>query len=162
MAKIRLIHKGFGMMPGMPYIVSVNGRPVGILQKKEAILTLPEGDYEIGVRCGAYLPVCNLPLLNKIERIRQSRRVLDLGVEGHGKVSAHEEQTTIATFRPTTAETVWNILFDIDLVLWIAEMFVHLPQPWDMVYKLTSDAFFIIWLIRLYFTRKRYFKLSQQ
>ena len=52
-------------------------------------------------------------------------------------------------------ERLWNILFDIDLVLWVVSWFVTMPP----IYRILSDAFFVIWLVRLVVIRKRYYKI---
>ena len=52
-------------------------------------------------------------------------------------------------------ERLWNVLFDIDLVVWIVSLFVTLPP----LYKIISDAFFVLWLVRLVLIRKRYYKM---
>lgn len=56
-------------------------------------------------------------------------------------------------------ERWWNFLFDIDLVLWVAEFFITLPSPWHAIYLILSNGFFIIWLLRLWIIRKQYYKL---
>ena len=53
-------------------------------------------------------------------------------------------------------ERLWNVLFDVDLAVWIVSFFVTLPT----VYKIVSDVFFAVWLVRLLIIRKRYYKLN--
>ena len=49
---------------------------------------------------------------------------------------------THQNIRITGRERWWNILFNIDLCLWIASFFVTLPHPWDLIYHIVSEGFF--------------------
>ena len=62
--------------------------------------------------------------------------------------------------RITDRERWWNLLFDLDLVIWIACMFIELPEPWNVVYHVLSEGFFVLWLLRILIIRKRYFRLK--
>ena len=57
-------------------------------------------------------------------------------------------------------EGTYNILFDIDLVIWMASFFFTLPSPWNIVYHALSDGFFALWIARLIIIRDRYYKLK--
>lgn len=125
----------------MPYIIAINGRNIGIMRGREIrVEGIPAGRYEITVKCG---------LLTK------KREYM---VSGTKEVDIVDNETVTVSFR--NHETIWNILFDIDLVLWIAEFFITLPEPWNMVYKIASDGFFVLWMIRVFVIRKRYFRLT--
>lgn len=54
-------------------------------------------------------------------------------------------------------ERLWNILFDTDLVLWIVSLFVQFPP----LYKILSNAFFAVWLVRLILIRRHYYKIRK-
>ena len=73
-------------------------------------------------------------------------------------VSVVEELPT--TLEITDRERIWNILFDIDLVIWVASFFFTLPSPWNIVYHALSDGFFALWIARLIIIRDRYYKLK--
>ena len=53
-------------------------------------------------------------------------------------------------------ERLWNILFDLDLIAWVVSWFVAMPP----LYKIVSDLFFAVWLVRLVLIRKRYYKIK--
>jgi hypothetical protein len=55
-------------------------------------------------------------------------------------------------------ERLWNLLFDIDLAVWVVSFFVPMPR----LYKIISDLFFAVWLVRLVIIRKRYYRLDVQ
>jgi len=140
MSLIRIIHKDRVFLP-MPYFVELNGRTIGMMKGKEArINNLRPGDYQLGIKIGGVL-------FGK-----------ELMVGGWTNVNVGEEGEMTVEF--CNHERLWNILFDIDMVLWIAEFFITLPHPWHIVYKVVSDGFFIIWMVRIFLIRKRYFKLT--
>lgn len=140
MSAIRITHKDRGLLP-MPYFIELNGVTIGIMKGREArINNLRPGDYLLGIKIGGVL-------FGK-----------ELMIGGWCNVTVSEDGETAVAFR--NHEKIWNILFDIDMVLWIAEFFITLPYPWHIVYKAVSDGFFIVWMIRLYLIRKRYFKLT--
>lgn len=92
-------------------------------------------------------------LLNRISR---SQRSVDLSVSTTTQLLIERtSQHTTVTFRDR--ERLWNILFDLDLVAWLVSLFVTFPP----IYRIVSDAFFAIWLVRLIAIRKRYYTIVQ-
>lgn len=141
MAKLT-IHRKQLLKVGLPYWVCINGQPVVIMQGREVSIQMPPGRYELGV----WLV---FRLLKRELRIGGSREfTLSLGEHQH--------------LRVTDNERLWNVLFDIDLVLWLAEFFITLPHPWHTVYEVLSNGFFILWMARIWFIRKRYFRIVEQ
>lgn len=49
----------------------------------------------------------------------------------------------------TDKERWWNILFGIDLVLWLIRFFIEFPYPWNIVYEVVSNGFFALSLARI-------------
>ena len=142
MARITLHRKPLLKKLMMPYWVFINGQPLGIMQGESVSIELPEGTYRVGVK-----------LLFKIWKWQ-----LGIGVEN---VITTTEPVP-ANVRITDRERLWNILFDIDLVVWIASFFFTLPYPWNVVYHALSDGFFILWIARIIIIRNRYFKLINE
>ena len=83
----------------------------------------------------------------------RSGRSVDLSVSAE-KEGVEVTGDTVVEFHDR--ERLWNLLFDVDLLVWIVSLFIPLSRG----YKIVSDAFFAIWLIRLIFIRKRYYKLN--
>lgn len=131
-------------MARLPRQVRLNGRLVGILQRQEAGITLPAGKYALSIAFGG--PI----------RLPWSSKVIDLSVSTEETVSVSDDAPVTITF--SDRERIWNILFDIDLVLWIAEFFITLPSPWNHIYSILSNTFFAIWMLRIFLIRKRYYK----
>lgn len=104
MASITL-HRKQRFKIALPYWVLVNGNIVGIMRTKEVRIVLPEGNYSIEVRV-------MFKLLKWTFYI------------GGNKQLSVDEGDQINLFI-TDKERWWNILFDIDLVLWIAEFLFH-------------------------------------
>lgn len=57
-------------------------------------------------------------------------------------------------------EKWWDLLFVVDLVLWCADFLFHLPQPWDLVYDIFTNGYFVLWFLYEWLIRKRYFRLE--
>lgn len=125
----------------LPLWVFINGQPLGVMRGEGVTIELPEGTYNIAVK-----------LLFQVWKLR-------FGIEGSSIVTASESLPL--NLRVTDRERLWNILFDLDLVVWLASLFFTLPSPWNLVYHVLSDGFFLIWIIRLIVVRKRYYKLTQ-
>jgi hypothetical protein len=79
-------------------------------------------------------------------------------IEGSAMVEVGDDETV--TCMVSDHEKWWNILFNVDLILWAAKRFVNIGEPWDTVYEVASNGFFAIWLLRLWIIRKRYFKIA--
>ena len=142
MARITLHRKPFFRKMCLPLWVFINGQPLGIMRGESVSIELPEGTYRVGVK-----------LLFKICKWQ-------LGIGGENVITTTEPIP--ANVRITDHERLWNILFDIDLVVWIASFFFTLPNPWNVVYHALSDGFFIVWIVRIIIIRNRYFKLINE
>lgn len=142
MAKITLHRKPIMKKLFLPLWVLINEQPVGLMRGDSVTIELPEGSYNISVK-----------LLFQLWKYR-------FGIEGSRIVTASDEVPV--NLKITDRERLWNILFDIDLVVWIASFFFTLPEPWNWVYHILSDGFFVVWIIRLVIIRKRYFILAEK
>lgn len=140
MATVTLYRKPLFKKFSLPLWVFVNGQPIGLMRKESATLTIPEGSYNLSVK-----------LLFQIWKWR-------LGIGGDNLITVAEDVPTHIEI--TDKERLWNILFDIDLVVWLASLFFTLPYPWNIVYHILSDGFFLIWIIRIILIRNRYFLLK--
>lgn len=126
----------------LPLWVFINGQPLGLMRGESVTIELPQGSYNVGVK-----------LLFQLWKLK-------FGIGGSCIVTATEEVPTIMEIRDR--ERIWNILFDIDLVVWLASLFFNLPSPWNIVYHILSDGFFILWIIRLILIRNRYYQLVEK
>lgn len=125
----------------IPYWVFINEQPVGIMQSKEVNIQMPPGQYDLSIR------------------IILALWKLKIQIRGNKKISIEEGQHLDLMI--TDREQLWNILFDIDLIFWIAKLFFELPYPWNTIYEVASNGFFILWAIRIYFIRNNYFKIIE-
>jgi hypothetical protein len=57
-------------------------------------------------------------------------------------------------------ERLWNMLFNLDLALWLLKRIIHIGEPWDTLYEIISNGFFALWLLRIWIIRKRYFQME--
>ena len=140
MARLTLHRKPLFKKFILPLIVSVNGQPIGVMRGESVSIEMPVGTYNIAVK-----------LMFQLWKWR-------FGIGGDRIVSVVEELPT--SLEITDRENLWNILFDIDLVIWLASFFFTLPGPWNIVYHALSDGFFAVWIVRLVIIRNRYYKLN--
>lgn len=126
----------------IPYWVFINGQPVGIMQSKEVNIQVPPGQYDLSIRIIFALWKWRFQIRGEKKFFLQEGQNLDLMI--------------------TDRERWWNILFDIDLVFWIAKLFFELPYPWNTVYEVVSNGFFVLWAIRIWYIRNNYFKIIEQ
>ena len=126
----------------IPYWVFINEQPIGIMQSKEVSIELPPAQFELSIK-----------ILFQLFKWQFS-------IGGKKKISLTEGEHLHLMI--ADKERWWNILFDIDLVLWLAKLFFELPHPWNIVYEVVSNGFFALWLARIWFIRDRYFQIIEQ
>ena len=123
------------LMAKLPNRIFINGRFVGIMQQKKVNIMIPEGTYNIMIQSP-------IPFLYATDQIEIQ----------------HDVENIVA-FK--NRERIWDILFMIDLVLWIAGFFVTLPSPWDLIYEISTDTILALWLIYEFCIRKKYYRIIQ-
>lgn len=139
---ILTLHRRQMFKLSIPYWVFINEHPIGIMQGKEVSIELPPSQFDLSIKI----------------LFRLFKWQFSIG----GKSKACLSEGEHLHLRITDKERWWNILFDIDLVLWLAKMFFELPHPWNIVYEVVSNGFFALWLARIWFIRKRYFQIIEQ
>ena len=90
---------------------------------------------------------------NYIAMICKKGKSINMSLSSTEQVEVSPTGEVICEFHDR--ERLWNILFDIDLVLWVVSWFVQMPP----LYKILSDAFFVIWIVRLVLIRKKYYRI---
>lgn len=128
--------------PKLPHAVFLNGYYVGVLKDDQLRGEVPTGSYSLKVQFGGLVP------------LGKSGKSLDMSVSSTAQVEVPQEGDVLCEFHDR--ERLWNILFDIDLILWVVSWFVTLPS----LYKILSDVFFVIWLVRLVVIRKSYYRIN--
>ena len=128
--------------PKLPHAIFINGYFAGMMKDNDACIEVPPGSYSLRVQFGGPL------------RLGKSGKSIDLSLSSTTQVEVPKNEVIVCEFHD--CERLWNILFDIDLVLWIVSLFVTMP----LLYKILSNLFFAIWLVRLVIIRKRYYKIK--
>ncbi len=128
--------------PKLPHAVFINGYYAGMMKDHDLRIEIPSGSYSLKVQFGGLIP------------LGKSGKSLDLSVSSTAQVEVLQKGDVLCEFHDR--ERLWNILFDIDLILWVVSWFVTLPP----LYKILSDVFFVIWLVRLVVIRKRYYRIN--
>lgn len=138
---ILTIHRKQLFKVSIPYWVFINGHPIGIMKEKEVSMKLPAAQFELGIKIilGLY----------KWQFAIGGKRMVSLAEGEHLHLQI------------TDKERWWNLLFDIDLVFWFAKLFFELPYPWNIVYEVISNGFFILWIFRIWVIRDRYFQIIE-
>ena len=128
--------------PKLPHAVFINGLYIGMMKDHDRRIEIPASSYSLKVQFGGFIP------------LGKSGKSLDMSVSSTTQVEVPQEGDVLCEFHDR--ERLWNILFDIDLILWVVSWFVSLPP----LYKILSDVFFAIWLVRIVVIRKRYYKIN--
>jgi hypothetical protein len=128
--------------PKLPYAVFIDGLYAGMLKDDKLQLEIPNGSYQLRVQFGGRIP------------IGKSGKSIDASLSASKQIDIPQGRDIECLFYDR--ERLWNILFDIDLVVWVVSWFVEMPSA----YKIISDAFFAVWLLRLVIIRKKYYRIE--
>ena len=134
MARLTIIQKKRRFMPLLPHKILIGGQAVGLMRTPCVHIEIPQGAYEITIQS-------LFPFIKSSAVVR-----IDNGVDN---VMEFEDK-----------EKYWDILFSVDMLLWIASLFIELQKPYSTIYHVLSEGFFAIWLIHIIVIRKRYFKIT--
>lgn len=132
----------------LPHLVILNGRTLGVLGKvgKEVLkpqlkteplqadITLPAGHYSLRIQ----------------SMIKWISSTIELDV--------NESAPTVIEF--DHKEFWWDMLFLVDIIAWIVQLFVTFENPWNIVYEEVSNGSFLVWLFHEFRIRNKYFKFQ--
>lgn len=122
------------LMKRVPHKILIGGRLAGIMQTPRVVVELPPGTYTFTIQ--SMFPYFS------------STVVVDLC----------EESETCLEF--SDREMVWDILFVIDVILWLIKGLLHLTAPWTWIYEIFTNGYFVLWLIYEWRIRKNYFRVK--
>lgn len=142
MATLTLRHQRHFYEPRLPHLIFIDDLYAGTMQG-ETQIQMPAGHYKMRVQFGGKIP------------LGKSGKSIDLSVSS---TCDNVEVKQHTTFLFHDRERLWNLLFDIDLIVWLVSLFVPLTR----LYRILSDSFFVIWLVRLLIIRKRYYRIIIQ
>lgn len=123
-------------------MVFLDGLYAGMLKDGRLQLNAPHGNYELKVQFGGRVPIGKRG--KSIDISVSSTRPIKVPITGDVEYLFHDR------------ERLWNLLFDIDLIVWVVSWFVTMPPH----YKILSDTFFAVWMVRLILIRKKYYKIT--
>ncbi len=157
---VTIQHRRHFLEPQLPHIVFIDGHVAAIMKGDILMMEIPTGRYELRIQCGGPLP------LRLLSKLLQRPIIIDLSLSSTAEVTVEHKKTSVdhhhgsnsdvASIEFRDREKMWNILFDIDLIVWLVSLFVTMPP----LYRWLSDIFFILWLVRLIVIRKQYYTLS--
>ena len=142
MATLTLRHQRRFYEPRLPHLIFIDDLYAGTMQD-ETQIQMPAGHYKMRVQFGGKVP------------LGKSGKSIDLSVSS---TCDNVEVKQHTTFLFHDRERLWNLLFDIDLIVWLVSLFIPLTR----LYRILSDSFFVIWLVRLLIIRKRYYRIIIQ
>lgn len=122
------------LMSRLPHKLFISGQFVGVMQQPTVVLMMPPGVYLVTIQS-------MVPMLS-------ASTTIQLRADGDCRLSFKDR------------ERGWDVLFVIDMVLWIVKRFLHLAAPWTWIYEVVTNGFFVLWLIYEWSIRKKYFKLT--
>ena len=128
--------------PRLPHAVFLDGLYAGMLKDDQLQLNAPRGNYDLKVQFGGRVP------------IGKSGKTIDVSVSSTKQIEVPYVGDVEYVFHDR--ERLWNIMFDIDLIAWVVSWFVTMPP----LYKIISDVFFAVWLVRLVLIRKKYYNIK--
>ncbi len=126
----------------LPHAVFINGQFLGMIKERDVRIIAPAGSYSLRVQFGGRIP------------IGKHGKSIDLSVSSTEQVQLSPQKEMVCEFHDR--ERIWNLLFDIDLIVWLVSLFVTMPP----LYRIISDVFFAVWLVRLIIIRKKYYKIK--
>lgn len=142
MAFLKIVHNRHFWEPRLPHLIFIDDRLVCIMRGDSVTIELPNGSYALRIQCGGRIV------------FGKKQRSLDLSVSSTSNINISQSAPLKVSF--CDQEKLWNLLFDIDLLLWIVSLFATFPP----LYNIISNAFFAIWLLRLIIIRKKYYRLT--
>lgn len=128
--------------PRLTHVVFLDGLYAGMLKDDRLLINAPRGNYDLKVQFGGRVP------------IGKNGKSIDISVSSTKQIEVSGIGDVEYVFHDR--ERIWNILFDIDLIVWVVSWFVTMPP----LYKIISDIFFAVWIVRLIIIRKRYYKIQ--
>ena len=118
----------------LPHKILIGGQFIGLMRMPSVRIDIPQDLYEVTIK--SIFPFIKTAAIVKIE-------------EGVDNVLEFEDK-----------EKYWDMVFSLDMVLWIASMFIELQKPYSTIYHIVSEGLFAIWLIHIIVIRNKYFKIS--
>ncbi len=132
---LKIIDESSKMGMTLPHNIYINNNFIGILKGKSVTINgFPQGNYNIKIQ--SMIPYFS------------SSATIDI-----------KEGENIIEFKDK--EKIWDILFTIDIVLWIVKRFITLTPVVDLWYEIITNGYFVLWIIYEISIRKKYFKIHK-
>lgn len=132
---LTIIDKSSKMGMALPHKIYINDIFIGIIKGKSVTINgFPQGKYIVKIQ--SMIPYFS------------SSSMIDIK-EGKNVIEFQDK------------EKIWDILFTIDIVLWIVKRFLTLTPIADLWYEIITNGYFVLWIIYEISIRKKYFKIQQ-
>ena len=134
MALLHIVQRRSKFSLNIPHKLLIDGHFVGVMKGGKVSVEIPMGEYDITIQ--SMIPF----------------------ISGTRRVSVLPRSETTLEF--SDREKWWDVLFVVDIVLWILKRFLHLASPWTWIYEVFTNGYFILWLLYEWRIRKQYFKFQ--
>ena len=134
MARLHIVQKHGKFAMNVPHKLLIDGQFVGIMKDKQVSIEMPMGEYAITIQS-------MIPFISATQHVTMSPR----------------SETTLEF---SDREKWWDVLFVVDVVLWIVKRFLHLAAPWTWIYEIFTNGYFVLWLLYEWRIRNHYFKFQ--
>ncbi len=118
MARLTIIQKKRKFTPMLPHKILIGGQLLGLMRTPSVNLNIPQGLYEVTIQ--SIFPFIKTSAIVRID-------------EGVHNVLEFEDK-----------EKYWDLLFSIDMILWIISLFINLQKPYSTIYHIVSEILFAI------------------
>lgn len=134
MARLKLIQKRAKFSLNIPHKILINNVFIGIMKTREINIEMPPGHFKITIQ--SMFPF----------------------ISAEKEIQVEEGVDNILSF--WDREKWWDLLLVIDIIMWVLQLFLTLPQEIDRAYNIFTYGIFILWLIYEWVIRKKYFRME--
>ena len=107
MPTLTIIQKKRKFTPMLPHKILIGGQFIGLMRTPSVRIDIPQGLYEVTIQ--SIFPFIKTAAIVKIE-------------DGVDNVLEFEDK-----------EKYWDMVFSLDMVLWIASLFIELQKPYSTI-----------------------------
>lgn len=113
--------------------ILIDGHSIGIMKGSSVTIEIPSGQYDVTIQS-------MIPYFSGTQSVQ-------IPLRGE----------TILTF--TERDGWMDPIFTVDILLCILKLFINFPSPWNWIYEVVTNGFFVLWLVWMWCIRKKYFRI---
>lgn len=133
MSQLTIQQKHVFLGLSVPHMILIDGKSIGVMKGRSVVLDIPSGQYDITIQS-------MFPFISGTQNIQ-------IPFRGHTTLAFSERDGWMEP------------IFTLDIFLSILKLFVSFPSPWNWIYEIITNGYFILWLVWVWCIRKRYFRI---